>query len=71
MADDQVQRYRPDEWRMLVPKLDGDWVRHADYAKLETELRDTKRALEMAAAYTDAGTFFFMQEAREERLGKR
>jgi hypothetical protein len=37
------------------------------FESLEAELQVTKRALELAAAYTDVDSFYFMKKAREER----
>jgi hypothetical protein len=49
-----------EQWKKSAIALEGE------VTKLEAELRDTKRALELAAAYTDVDSFFFINEARKE-----
>lgn len=48
---------------------EGEYVLHSDYAKLETELQDYKRALEMCCReYGNEEVLFWTEKARKERL---
>lgn len=72
-----VQRYNRGPFNMYSAE-DGEYILYSDYAKLETELRDTKRALELAVKDLHYRTAFdpsregtaqeFIEEARKERL---
>jgi len=71
---EKVQRYEMEwvghgysQYRDLVKNPDGEVVAYDDYAALEAELQATRRALELAAAYTDVDSFYFMKKANDER----
>lgn len=68
MTDDKVQRYDFEDAMNcacgMAVEPTGIYVLHSAYAKLETELRDTKRALEMIEQETSVNTELFMKAAR-------
>jgi hypothetical protein len=69
MADGRVQRlqFRTTAQGALdcLPHPEGGFVHYADYAKIETELKETKRALEIMAL--DPEEFaVYLALAREE-----
>jgi len=80
MADDKVQRYDCDygedhyrAYGLMRRETDGDYVNYEDYAKLETELQDTKRALQICAERHGTSAIAWMiqvclGQARKERL---